>query len=92
MIVIMKLTTEAPKGQGRSWHTRLEKLLVDIMSEPILLASISEAEYPGIYMDAFERYYIDEKCMFRYANRRKSSKKIKKLIHDKTDIILKTKE
>lgn len=92
MIVIVKLITEAPKGQEKSWHTRLEKLLVDIMSEPLLLASISESEYPGVYMDAFARYYIDENCLFRYANRRKSAKKIKKLLHDKTDIILKTKE
>lgn len=92
MIVIVKLTTEAPKGQIKSWHTRLEKILVDIMSEPLLLASISEAEYPGIYMDAFDRYYIDERSMFRYANRRKSTKKIKELIYDKTEIVLKTKE
>lgn len=92
MIVIVKLITEAPKGQVKKWHTRLEKLLVDIMSEPLLLASISESEYPGIYIDAFERYYIDKNCLFRYANRRKSTKKIKELIHDKTDIVLKTKE
>lgn len=42
MIVIIKLTTEAPKGKKESWHTRLEKILVDIMSEPLLIASISE--------------------------------------------------
>lgn len=92
MIVIIKLTTEAPKGQEKPWHTKLEKLLVDIMSEPLLIASISEVEYPGIYTDAFEKYYVDESCLFRYANRRKSTKKIKKLICDKTDIVLKTKE
>lgn len=91
MIVIVKLITEAPKGQGKLWHTRLEKLLVDIVSEPLLLASISESEYPGIYMDAFERYYINENRLFRYANRRKSAKKIKELMRDKMDIILKTK-
>lgn len=84
MIVIVKLITEAPKEQVKSWYTRLEKILVDIMSEPLLSATIGEAEYPGIYMDAFERYYIDEKCLFRYANRRKSTKKIKELIHDKS--------
>ena len=43
MIVLGKLTTEAPKGQKASWHTRLEKMLVDIMAEPLLLASISRA-------------------------------------------------
>ena len=60
MIVLGKLTTEAPKGQKVSWHTRLEKMLVDIMAEPLLLASISRAEYPHIYEDAFDRYIVDE--------------------------------
>ena len=91
MIVIIKLTTEAPKGKKESWHTRLEKILVDIMSEPLLIASISEAEYPRIYMDAFERYIIDKNCLIRYANRRKSTKKIQKFIHEKTNINLNTK-
>lgn len=91
MIVIIKLTTEAPKGKKESWHTRLEKILVDIMSEPLLIASISEAEYPGIYMDAFERYILDKNCLIRYANRRKSTKKIRKFIHEKTNINLNTK-
>lgn len=91
MIVIIKLTTEAPKGQKESWHTRLEKILVDIMSEPLLISTISEAEYPGIYMDAFKRYIVDRNSLIRYANRRKSIKRIWKLIHEKTDINLKPK-
>lgn len=92
MIVIGKLTTEAPRGQKVAWHTRLEKLLVDIMAEPILLAALSQAEYPQIYTDAFERYIVDENCLFRYANRRKATNKIKKLIRENTDIKLRTKE
>lgn len=80
MIVLGKLTTEAPKGQKASWHTRLEKMLVDIMAEPLLLASISRAEYPHIYEDAFDRYIVDENGLFRYASRRKVTKKIKELI------------
>ena len=92
MIVILKLVTEAPKGQFVSWHTRLEKILVDIMSEPLLLASRSEDEYPDVYMNAFDRYYIDVNCMLRYANRRKSANKIKEFLKNKTDIALKTKE
>ena len=85
MIVLGKLTTEAPKGQKASWHTRLEKMLVDIMAEPLLLASISRAEYPHIYEDAFDRYIVDE-------SRRKVTKKIKELIRKETDIVLRTKE
>ena len=92
MIVLGKLTTEAPKGQKASWHTRLEKMLVDIMAEPLLLASISRAEYPHIYEEAFDRYIVDENGLFRYASRRKVTKKIKELIRKETDIVLRTKE
>lgn len=92
MIVLGKLTTEAPKGQKALWHTRLEKMLVDIMAEPLLLASISRAEYPHIYEDAFDRYIVDENGLFRYASRRKVTKKIKELIRKETDIVLRTKE
>lgn len=92
MIVILKLTTEAPKGQKIPWHTRLEKLLVDIVAEPLLLESISQGEYPQIYTDAFERYIIDENGLFRYARRRRATSKIKKLIGEETSIVLRTKE
>ena len=92
MIVLGKLTTEAPKGKKISWHTRLEKLLVDIIAEPLLLASISRAEYPHIYENAFDRYIVDENGLFRYASRRKMKKKIIELIRKETDIVLKTKE
>lgn len=91
MIVIVKMVTEAPRNRTCSWHTRLEKLLVDIMSEPLLLASVSESEYPNIFEDAFSRYVVDENCMFRYAKRRKTDKKIRKLIKEKTGIRLRTK-
>uniref|UniRef100_UPI0040569A66 DUF6577 family protein n=1 Tax=Agathobacter sp. TaxID=2021311 RepID=UPI0040569A66 len=92
MIVILKLTTEAPKGQKIPWHTRLEKLLVDIVAEPLLLETISQGEYPQIYTDAFERYIIDESGLFRYARRRRAANKIKKLIREETGIVLRTKE
>ncbi len=90
MIVINKLVTEAPKGQDVLWHTRLEKLLVDVSSEPLILESIASSEYPTIYEDAFSRYYVDEKCMFRYARRRKVDQKIKQLINENTSIKLQT--
>ncbi len=90
MVVINKLITEAPKGQDVLWHTRLEKLLVDILSEPLVLESIASSEYPTIYEDAFLRYYVDEKCMFRYARRRKVDQKIKQMITENTSIKLQT--
>lgn len=91
MIVIVKLTTEAPKGMVEPWHTRLEKLLVDIISEQLISEAVSKSEYPNIYEDAFARYIVDEGCMFRYAKRRGTDKKIRKFIKEKTAIILNTK-
>ena len=91
MIVINKLTTESPKNAGTPWHTRLEKLLVDIVADPLLLDSVSESEYPTIYEDAFSMYVVDESCLFRYAARRAVDKKIKELIREKTNITLRTK-
>ena len=70
MIVIVKLKTEAPKGMVETWHTKLEKLLVDIVSEQLISESISKSEYPNIYEDALARYIVDESCLFRYAKRR----------------------
>ncbi len=91
MIVLGKLTTEAPKGTNVAWHTRLEKMLVDLFSDPLIMASVGESEFPTIYQDAFTRYVIDEKALFRYANRRKVDKKLLNFIKNKTDIRLYTK-
>lgn len=90
MIVINKLVTEAPKGVPVPWHTRLEKMLVDLVCDEILMETISESEYPTILEDAFTKYAIDESCLFRYAKRRGAEKRFRNLIRNKTDIELKT--
>ena len=76
MIVIVKLTTEAPKGMVEAWHTKVEKLLVDVISEQLISEAVSVSEYPNIYEDTFARYIVNEGCMFRYAKRRGTEKKI----------------
>ena len=91
MIVIEKLTTEAPKSKRDPWKARLEKLLVDLLTEPLWLESIGESELPTIYEDAFARYVIDESCLFRYAARRNAGKKIRTFITEKTMITLRIK-
>ena len=90
MIVINKLVTEAPKGVAVPWHTRLEKLLVDLVCDEILMETISESEYPTILEDTFTKYAIDESCLFRYAKRRGAEKRFRNLIRNKTDIKLRT--
>lgn len=90
MIVIEHLITEAPKDKKNAWASRLEKILVDIQTDPILLSSLSESEYPGIYEQCFEKYMIDESSLFRYAKRRGAEKKILEFIRTKTNIKLRT--
>lgn len=92
MIVIGKLITEAPKGSKEIWHTPLEKMLVDLFAENLILESVSRSEYHRIFEGAFHKYVIDESRLFRYAKRRNAHDKIKKLICEETDIVLKIKE
>lgn len=91
LIVIEKLVTEAPKGKSIAWQARIEKLLVDIMSEPLWKASIAESELPTIFEEAFKRYTVDESCLLRYAQRRAAEKKIKSFIADQTSVKLRIK-
>lgn len=90
MIVIEKMVTEAPRKKNRLWATRLEKLLVDLLADSLLKNSISETEYPGIYVNAFQKYVIDESSLFRYAKRRGIERKLLDLIYEKTNIQLRT--
>ena len=73
------------------WHTRLEKMLVDVVADSLLSDTISESEYPNIYEEAFSMFVVDASCLFRYAARRAVDKKIKELIKEKTNITLRTK-
>ena len=75
-------------GKVEKWNTRLEKLLVDIMTNSILISSISESELPNIYEEAFNKYVVDESCMFRYAKRRGAEKKIRDFIKNNTNVQL----
>lgn len=76
MIVINRLITEAPKDHSIRWHTPIEKLLVDLVADPLLCSSISESEYPLIFENAFARYAINKSRLLRYAKRRNAAGRI----------------
>jgi hypothetical protein len=88
MIVIQKLISEAPTGNEEKWHTRIEKMLVDIFVDDIQKESFSESELTGIYEDAFAGYAIDESCLFRYAKRRGIHYKLKEYLTENTNVKL----
>lgn len=90
LIIVGKLPTEAPKGKKVAWHTCPEKMLVDMTAEKVIKTTFSEAEYPDVLEQAFQKYIIDESQMFRYAKRRHVKDDILKIIHSQTTIKLRT--
>ncbi|MDO5573665.1 MAG: hypothetical protein Q4G60_06770 [bacterium] len=88
MIVIEKLVTEAPMGTEIKWHTRIEKMLVDLFCDPIQKEAYSVSELKTILEDAFAQFAVDESCMFRYAKRRGASDNLKNYINKNTNIRL----
>ena len=91
-IVILKLISEAPKPVGQPYSAPLEKLLVDLFSRKLTGHLIERAEYPAVYEEAFSKYLIDQKKMFRYARRRGVEEEMKEFIRTSTNIKLITKE
>jgi len=90
MIVVTKMVTESPKDKEQKWHSRIEKILVDLMSVPILRESVSESEFPAIFDGVFSKYIVNESCLLRYAKRRSSEETLRKFIAENTNIILRT--
>lgn len=90
MVVIQRLLSESPKSRSDVKGCSLEKLLVDLFSNKLTGQLVERAEYPRIYEEAFRKYYIDEKKLFRYARRRNLEKEIRKFIEKETNIQLLT--
>ena len=90
MIVIEKLISEAPLDKQRTVKTRLEKLLVDTISDKLIYRNLSEDQLDSIFVKAFETYGIDESCLIRYARRRGSYNRMMKIL-ERNNIAMKTK-
>ena len=69
-IVVGRLPSETPKGLDVPWHSRLEKILVDVAVDKLLSQLVPSGEYDNIFNESFERYYLDETAMRRYAKRK----------------------
>ncbi len=70
-LIVKNLITEAPIRKTDSLPMpRLEKILVDAFCEPVLFATQQGSELENIFREAFNKYLVNTKSLYRYANRR----------------------
>lgn len=75
-IVVIRLPSESPKGIREAWHSRLEKILTDILTDKLISRIVPENEKPEIVKVAYQEYAVDENTMLRYARRKGSAEKL----------------
>lgn len=83
LIIINNLISESPINNGCT----LEKILVDIYSDKILINSYNFSEYKNILKQAFDKYNINKAKLLRYARRRNKENEIKKIIQEVSNVI-----
>ena len=80
--IVKTFVTEAPvQDVSGVQTTTIEKLLVDLFCENVLLSAQQGAERDRIFSEAFERYAINENRMLRYADRRSKKKEFSDYIN-----------
>ena len=75
-IIIGRLPTETPKGYTRDWESRIEKVLVDVLTDKLINRIVPENEKEAIVTGVFESYLLDEKAILRYAKRKGADAKL----------------
>ncbi len=75
-IIVTDMVSEAPLRAADPHVITLEKILVDMLADKLILASYSKAEYPDVIEQAESRFLLDKKRMLRYAKRRNRYKEI----------------
>ncbi len=71
-LVVKSLITEAPLQKIAGLNTvTIEKMLVDIFCDELVFSAQQGSEMRTIYMEAMNKYSINENRMLRYADRRR---------------------
>ena len=80
-VVIKRLVSEAPVlRDGELPIPRLEKLLVDMVSDERLFSFVQGAELYSIFAAAFERYHVQRDTLLRYASRRGAGEEVREIV------------
>lgn len=89
LILLLGLTTQSPRLKVNGIPTaKLEKILVDVFADENSFMIFHGRELANIITNAFTKYWINPKTLFRYAGRRQVTDQLKEYIHTKTDIEL----
>jgi len=74
-LIVKPLVTEAPiqKIEGLM-TTTLEKMLVDVFCDDVILSAQQGSEMRTIFQEAMNKYTVNENRMIRYADRRRKKK------------------
>lgn len=85
-VIIDRLVSEAPKGSPESYNTPLEKIIVDLFANKNLRSMVHIGEYAGAIAEMFNKYYIDQTKLFRYANRRSKKAEVIRFLTEEAGI------
>ncbi len=75
--IVKPLVTEAPiQKVSNLYTTTIEKMLVDMFCDTVILDAQQGPEKDRIFKGAFEKYLVHENKMLRYADRRRKKKQL----------------
>ncbi|MBX2960109.1 MAG: hypothetical protein KF732_09150 [Flavobacteriales bacterium] len=81
VFIIKPLVTEAPTKNINGVETAtIEKMLVDIFCDDVIFFAQQGAEMRTIFINAFEKYTINQNKMLRYADRRSNKDELNQYV------------
>ncbi len=83
--IVKSLVSEAPVQKVSGIQTTtIEKMLVDVFCDTVILDAQQGAERERIFTEAFEKYILNENKMLRYADRRGKKKEFSDYLNKTT--------
>ena len=76
-IIIDKLVSESPEGYLDKHSMSLEKLIVDLFSNKLLMNMLSKGDYEEGIKSMYEKYIVNTSAVLRYARRRNKYNEVK---------------
>ena len=80
-IVMLRLPSESPKGFEKPWHIRLEKVIVDVLTDKLISRIVPESEKEAIIKGAINTYLMDVNTMIRYAKRKGAEERFRQSLN-----------